>query len=316
MTEPAPIIEVCGLIHEYPGKRALHDISFAVPTGSVTALVGPNGAGKTTLLRCLAGLMAPFSGQIRVQDIDLLRSPRKCHRMMGFLPDFFGLYDNLSVAQSLRYFALAHKMDPETIPDRLMQVVRWLDLEDKLHAPVASLSRGMRQRLGIGQALIHDPKILLLDEPASGLDPAARHALARLFVELNQDGKTLLVSSHILAELQEYASHLLILENGRIRHPLIPLEPSGSEKTLCVRAIAFPPDIQTRLAALETVREARLSDSEIQIRFEGNAANQHELLKALLQMGLEVTEFYVKSQSVQEQYLKTMRETLSRKGEP
>lgn len=314
MTEPSPIIEVCGLIHEYPGKRALHDISFAVPQGSVTALVGPNGAGKTTLLKCLAGLMAPFSGQIRVQDIDLLRSPRQCHRMMGFLPDFFGLYDRLTVAQSLRYFALAHKMDPETIPDRLMRVVRWLDLEEKLHASVASLSRGMRQRLGIGQALIHDPQILLLDEPASGLDPEARHALARLFVELNQEGKTLLVSSHILAELQEYASHLLILENGRIRHPLLPLGEPAGEKTLCVRAIEIPLDIESRLAELETVKSAKLSDAELCIRFEGDARAQHGLLKALLQMGLEVTEFYARSQSVQEQYLKTMSETLSRKG--
>jgi ABC-2 type transport system ATP-binding protein len=188
------MISVENLIYEYPGHRAIDDISFTLRRGSITALVGPNGAGKTTLLKCLSALTKPFSGKIFINNLDVLKYPRESHKMMGFLPDFFGLYDNLSVYQSLSYFAMAHGAESSRIEPRVIEIVENLNLKDKLNEKVSSLSRGMRQRLGIGQAMIHDPELLLLDEPASGLDPEARYALSELFLKLNRQGKTLVVS--------------------------------------------------------------------------------------------------------------------------
>src|SRR5512142_1670256 len=210
------MIEISSLTFDYPGHRALDNVTLSVPAGSVTALVGPNGAGKTTLMRCIAGLETPLEGRISVNGMDVIEQPREVHRIMGYLSDFFGLYQDLSVARCLEYAAASQGLAEDAIPAAIERTAQRLDLADRLHQPSGSLSRGLRQRVAIGQAIIHQPKVLLLDEPASGLDPEARASLAALFRQLQADGMTLLVSSHILAELDEYSTHMLALRAGRI----------------------------------------------------------------------------------------------------
>ena len=205
------MIDVSDLVFEYPSHRALDGIGLHIARGSVTALVGPNGAGKSTLLRCLAGLEQPLSGQIRVHGIDVATQPRQVHRHLGYLSDFFGLYERLTVAQ----------------------VAQQLDLLPLLQRLPSQLSRGQRQRLAIGQAIVHQPAVLLLDEPASGLDPEARASLAQLMRQLQAQGMTLIVSSHILSELDEYCTHILALRAGRIEsHAPLQPEHHGTQQDL------------------------------------------------------------------------------------
>jgi ABC-2 type transport system ATP-binding protein len=300
------MIAVNHLIYEYPGHRAIDDISFSIRRGSITALVGPNGAGKTTLLKCLAALTKPFSGSIFINDLDILKFPRECHKLLGFLPDFFGLYDSLTVYQSLYYFASAQGVEKSDIERRIFDIVESLNLKDKLHKKVTTLSRGMRQRLGVGQAMIHNPELLLLDEPASGLDPEARHSLSELFVNLNREGKTLIVSSHILSELDQYATDMLILKNGRI----VESSPDNQqERKIRITVMGSSDNLIEILAKTEHVEEAKIEDNAVLFQFSGDEAQQHELLKSLILSNIAVKEFYVKREGVQEQYLETVGHT-------
>ncbi|HAU29317.1 MAG TPA: ABC transporter ATP-binding protein [Rhodospirillaceae bacterium] len=211
-----PIISVKDLIFDYPDKRAIKGISFELEPQSITAMVGPNGAGKTTILRNIAALDTPFSGSISIDGIDVLSNPRKAHEKIGFLQDFYGLYDLLTVADCLNYYASAHGVPCSLRKERILETARMLGLEDRLNQQAGNLSRGLRQRLAIAQAIIHRPAILLLDEPASGLDPEARIDLSRLLVSLRDSGMTILVSSHILVELEDYSTHMMIIDNGHL----------------------------------------------------------------------------------------------------
>ena len=172
------MIAVSDLVFDYPGTRALDHVTFALEEKTITALVGPNGAGKTTLLRCLAGLDTPFAGQISVGGLDVLSEPRQSHRRMGFLADSFGLYDDLSVEQCLLYSAAALGLPSAEQTKAARLAAERLALSDRYRQTVGTLSRGLRQRLAIAQTIVHRPEVLLLDEPASGLDPEARLGLA------------------------------------------------------------------------------------------------------------------------------------------
>lgn len=302
------MISVSHLNYEYSGRRALKDVSFRIPEGAVTALVGPNGAGKTTLLKCLAALTRPFSGGIEINGVDVLKHPRTCHEFMGFLPDFFGLYDALTVRQSLAYFAGAQKVPADRIASRVREVAEMVDLADRLDEKVGRLSRGMRQRLGIGQAMIHDPMVLLLDEPASGLDPGARHRLSEMFLGLKAKGKTLVVSSHILSELDQYATEMLVLrEGGLVETPPVGAVPR--RHPLCVRVSAVPENMAAVLenAPGETTL-AGIDGTLITLGFSGNPADQHPLLAHLIRSGVPVTEFFMKREGLQERYLERVTE--------
>lgn len=210
------MISVKNLTFDYPGKRALHHLSFDIEPGTITAVLGPNGAGKSTLFRCLAALETPSSGQIQVNKLDVLEYPREAHAQMGYLPDFYGLYDSLTVSQCLAYQAMVQNIKPNEQASKILRTAQRMQIEDQLSQEAGSLSRGQRQRLAIAQAIIHHPKVLLLDEPASGLDPEARRHLSQLLVLLSQEGITILISSHILAELQDYCSHMLIIREGHL----------------------------------------------------------------------------------------------------
>jgi ABC-2 type transport system ATP-binding protein len=306
------MITVEHLTYEYPETRALDDVSFSIQKGTITALVGPNGAGKTTLLQCLAALVEPLHGRILIDGTEILRTPYKVQSMLGYLPDFFGLYERLSVQQALRYFAMAQNVKKTTITARIEVVLSQLDLIEKANAKIESLSRGMRQRLAIGQAMIHDPRILLLDEPASGLDPAARNRLAELFLALNAEGKTLIVSSHILAELDQYANNLLILKNGR----LVDQDIAEAETTrkIHIELLAADARLETFLSQTPSAQhfdmavndKAEADPCHVVIDFSGSDKDQQALLEQIIGQGIKVKAFYPQKTSVQSQYLEIM----------
>src|SRR6201996_2016311 len=210
------MIEVDNLVYEYPNARALKGVSLVVPDQTIPALVGPNGAGKAPLLRCLAALEYPYSGRVLINGLDTTHSPREIHAAMGYLPDFYGLYDELSVRRCLTYAARSHGIAESATPTAVAKAAMRVGLSDRIDARAGELSRGLRQRLGIGQAIVHRPSVLLLDEPAAGLDPQARRDLSALLLSLRDGGMTLVVSSHILAELEDYCDRMVIVDRGHI----------------------------------------------------------------------------------------------------
>lgn len=260
------MIEISQLVFEYPGHRALDGVSLRIAAGSVTALVGPNGAGKSTLMRCIAGLEQPLSGQIRVQGIAVQEQPREVHRHLGYLSDFYGLYDRLRVERCLQYSALAMGVAADRVDARVRQVAAQLGLSELLQRYPTELSRGQRQRVAIGQAIVHQPGVLLLDEPASGLDPEARSSLSQLFRQLQAQGMTLVVSSHILSELDEYCTHILAIRGGRIEshealHAAAPVD-SASAAAQALYALEIAP---SGAGAEPRLRQA-LQDSGVQVQ--------------------------------------------------
>lgn len=299
------IINVDKLVFEYPGKLALDNVSFTIPEHSITALVGPNGAGKTTLMRCLAALESPLSGHISLSDVDVLEHPRECHRHIGYLSDFFGLYDELTVDQCLRFVAACHDMHP--IDGAIDRAIEQLHLQDYRHARAGSLSRGYRQRLGIAQAVIHEPKVLILDEPASGLDPEARSELADLMLSLQKTGVTILVSSHILSELSEYSSHMLILEDGRIVDNSPIAENASQSIRLRIVLAKESAKLGTELEQLADFKLVFSSETEAHGDLDGDEIEAAALLQGLINKGLAVCEFEVLRPDMQQVYLERVR---------
>ncbi len=301
------MIRVENLVFDYPGVRALDCVSFTVAPGSITALVGPNGAGKTTLLRCLSALDVPLSGHALIDGVDVQDEPRACHARVGYLSDFYGLYQSLTVRQCLTHVALSQRLTTTDAKAAVVRTAAQIGLHDKLDVRAGELSRGQRQRVAIGQAIIHRPKVVLLDEPASGLDPEARHALAQLFLSLRDQGMTLLVSSHILAELEEYSTAMLVLRQGRIvDHAQIQ---ARHHRTRLRIRLAVPAPASFEWASLPGFDVLEIAPLEITGVFEGDEARRHELLKELLAVGLMVYGFDEERVNLQDAYLATVRNT-------
>ncbi|ARU54261.1 phosphonate-transporting ATPase [Oleiphilus messinensis] len=306
-------IRVSDLVFDYPDKRALYDVSFAIPENSITALVGPNGAGKTTLLRCLAALETPVSGSVHLGELAVLDSPREAHRRLGYLSDFFGLYEELTVAQCLQFVAASYKLD--NAAQAIEQVVTELGLQSYYGTRAGALSRGWRQRLGIAQAIVHQPEFLLLDEPASGLDPEARHELAELLTRLRANGMTILVSSHILAELEAYSTHMLVLEQGRI----LGLKAIGDQ------TVNGEQKINARLLRIQILPGettdsfqhcfehpgfllSKQTDDELFGSFTGSEQEQHRFLQGLIEAGVPIMQFHVLDRDMQNVYLDMLKQ--------
>ncbi len=211
------IISFDSVDKRYGDTVALNQISLGIPDGSITGLIGPNGAGKTTSMLIMSTLLDRDGGKVDVAGHDPKTDPRAVRRELGYMPDFFGFYENLTAAEYLDFFASAHGIKPSSRPAVTADLLALVDLEGKANADVNGLSRGMKQRLSLARALIHDPQILVLDEPASGLDPRARVHLRELISELARLGKTVIISSHILAELEGICTHLAIIDGGEVR---------------------------------------------------------------------------------------------------
>lgn len=307
------IIEVSNLTFDYPGFRALERVSLSIAPGTVTALVGPNGAGKTTLLRCIAALETPLSGTVHVAGLDVYESPREVHRLMGYLSDNFGLYSDLTVAQGLEYAAASQGLAHASVAEAVRSTARRLGLSDKLNNLASALSRGQRQRLAIGQAIIHAPQVLLLDEPASGLDPEARSSLAQVFKALQAQGMSLLVSSHILAELDEYSTHMLALSQGRVleHRALSHVTPPGGEgaapeRLLRLEFLAPAESIAPWLGQQAHVRMGRVEGHGLEIAFNGPLSAQAALVAACVAAGHSLTSIAPITENLQQSYLKSL----------
>lgn len=304
------MISVENLAFDYPGKRVLKNLSFHIPPNQITALVGPNGAGKTTLMRCLAALQRPHEGKITIGGIDILEHPREHHLRLGYLSDFYGMFDQLTVWQSLLYAGASRGLDGDELAQRAETVAHELDLMDFLLNKCKQLSRGQRQRTGIAQAIINKPSFLLLDEPASGLDPEARIALSELLIRLRtEQGMSILVSSHILSELEDYSTEMLVMHAGEIvEHvTMIVDKEADPSRRLLVRLAYTVEGIEDWLVTLPGIDRVVAVGEEVQLSFTGDRIEQAGFLKAMVVEGAPVISLEEVKQDMQAEYLKTVK---------
>ncbi len=210
------VLEAKSIRKEFGTVVAVNDASFTLGQGQVLGLIGPNGAGKTTLLRILATVLRPTSGSVQIWGYDLAKQYLDIRKHVGYLPDFFNLYNDLTLRECLEFFAKAYKVENALIPQRVAEILKYVELESKRDDFIRHLSRGMVQRMGVAALLVHDPDVFLLDEPASGLDPKARIQLRKVLTKLSSEGKTIMISSHILTELSGFCSHIALMNEGNI----------------------------------------------------------------------------------------------------
>ena len=305
-----PIVEVRNLVFDYPTSRALFGVSFMVEAGSITALVGPNGAGKTTLMRCLAALETPFSGSVLIEGMDVEIDPREAHSRMGFLQDFFGLYDELTVRQCLAYHSAAHGVAADEREAGILRCAERLGIADRIDQKAGTLSRGLRQRLAVAQTIIHHPRLLLLDEPASGLDPEARQELSRLLLTLRDEGITLIVSSHILAELEDYSTHMMIMRDGRVtEHSAIgEIETASAQRMRIVLAKSHR-GLKGVLEKAEGVADISVEGTVATFAYSRDEAARAALLRSLVEAGLAVSAFHPEQRSMQDVYMDRVQQS-------
>lgn len=297
------MIEVKNVVYDYPTQRALHGVSFTVEPGAVLAMVGPNGAGKTTLLRCMAALDNPTEGTIAIAGLDTRNDPRGVHAAIGYLPDFFGLYEELSVRRALTYAARSRGVSVADTEKAVEEAAARVQLSDRMDARAGELSRGLKQRLAIGQTIVHGPRVLLLDEPAAGLDPEARRALSELILRLSADGMTIVVSSHILAELEDYSTRMLMIRDGKVAGGGVVAAGAGVRDGLRVEATFTDPpaDLEAKIAALGLVIERRDGDTAIITAAEGE--DDSAVLAKLIGAGLKVRAFAPVTRTLEDAYL-------------
>ena len=301
------MIEVAGVVYDYPTARALHGVSFTVEPGTVLALVGPNGAGKSTLMRCVAALDSPTEGTIRVADLDVEADPREVHRAIGYLPDFFGLYDELTVRRALIYAARSRGVAAAQAGEAAEAAAARVQLTDRLESRAGELSRGLRQRLAIAQTLVHRPRVLLLDEPAAGLDPEARRSLSDLILALARGGMTIVVSSHILAELEDYSTQMLMIRDGRVAGGGV-VEAGGGALAAAKVEVVFadpPSDLAERLERIGVAVAGLRGDSAVLVPTEGE--DEAALLGRLIAAGLKVKSFQPAKTTLEDAYLAEVR---------
>ena len=267
-----PAVHTRGLTKRYGDVVAVDQLDLDVAAGSVFGLIGPNGAGKTTTFAMLASLLAPSSGEVRVLGIDPRKDPYALRPRLGYVPDVLGLYDNTRVDEYLRFFASAYDLPRKQWAAEIGRVLELAELTDRRRSMVNTLSRGMKQRLSLGRALLHDPDLLILDEPASGLDPRARVQLRQLLDRLRTQGKTIVISSHILAELEDLCDEVAILQRGRLL------------------ADGPPRQILEQLGGNRVIR-VRLQGGGTRTLTVSGEEHQRDLLKRLVEEGLPVVEF-------------------------
>ena len=305
------MIKVSNLAQDFTDVRALDNVSFEVGEGSVVALIGPNGSGKTTLMRCISTLQEIQEGTIYINEVDIKEEPRRIHQMVGYLADNFGLYDDLTVRECLSYPAHSRLLEIEDAIEVVVDCAKEVGVYDFIDREVNTLSRGMRQRVGIAQAIIHSPKLLILDEPASGLDPEARIDLSNLILRLRERGMTIFVSSHILAELEDYSTEMLIIKKGKIvEHTKLISEKKDVSTTTTLKLVleeAFE-ELSFLLNDLsENVKTIQTEGLEVTLSLDESELKQHELLRFLMNNNVPVRELSSVKRNLQEEYLKTIQ---------
>jgi ABC-2 type transport system ATP-binding protein len=304
------IVQTHGLVKRYDRTLAVAGLDLAVEPGEIFGLVGPNGAGKTTTLRMLATLLRPSAGRAEIDGWSVTRNPDEVRRVIGFMPDVFGVYDDMKVWEYLDFFARCYGLPAAGRRRMIADLLELVDLGDRRDDYVQTLSRGMEQRLCLAHALVHDPKVLLLDEPASGLDPRARVELRELLRELRSLGKTILISSHILPELEELCTSVAIVDRGLVL--------AQGRVADIERRLRFGAVLRVRLLlegeALEAARDrfaadadvasaSILEDGTIELGFRGDDAAVARLLAESVAAGLPIVNFARAASDLEELFL-------------
>jgi ABC-2 type transport system ATP-binding protein len=308
------VIEIVNLCKSYGKVDALVDLNLKIKKGEVFGFIGPNGAGKTTTIKILATLTAPSSGEAYVSGYDVTEEPYKVRGLIGYMPDFFGMYDSLKVWEYLDFFASSYRMPHAERKDAIENVLSLTRLEEKAEGFVAGLSRGMRQRLCLAKTLLHDPELLILDEPASGLDPRARVEIKELLRGLKDAGKTIFVSSHILPELSDICTTFGIIEKGNL---LL----SGSKEKI-MEAIRGVRSIKTKVLS-DTKKAASLIESEkgvgsikidgkeVQFEFNGSDLELARVFENLVTEGVLIVGFSELETNLEDVFMKITRGELA-----
>ena len=303
------MIELVHLRKEYDDVLAVDDLTLTIPQGEIFGLIGPNGAGKTTTIRMASGLLRPTLGQALIAGVDVAQEPERAQQYIGYLADFFAVYEDLKVWEYLDYFAHAYKLPESEIPARITEVIAQVNLEVKRDALIRGLSRGMKQRLGIARAIIHRPKVMLLDEPASGLDPKARLELRNLLRSLRDQGATILISSHILTELEGFCTSIGIMERGRLVRSgsIEEVTAAAASSTRLVR-LSWAGDslavVEEKLRNDPRVSEVDLAAGGGSFHFGGPEPDLAPVLASLVAANVKVTSFGEIKQTVEEIYMK------------
>ncbi len=302
------MIKVEELRKTYGKFEALRGVSFEIGEGSIFGFVGPNGAGKTTTLKILATLLLPTGGTAYIDGIEVAKYPKKVRELIGYMPDFFGVYDRLKVTEYLDFYASCYKIPAARRTATIADLLELVDLTGKADAYVDSLSRGMKQRLCLARCLVHDPKVLILDEPASGLDPRARVEMRELLRELQRMGKSIIVSSHILPELAELCTEVGIIEAGEFMA-------YGSVDSITAR-LSQERVIQIGVAGehgdvLKLLQEnpfvkavSETADGILQVSYAGDQEEQQKLLRQLVLDGVPLLSFAETSNTLEDLFMR------------
>ncbi len=307
MSDKEIVVETVKLRKEYKGVVAVDDLDLQLEQGDIFGLIGPNGAGKTTIIKMLATLLKPSSGSAYIYGYDVLRSSEKVRGIIGYMPDFFGVYDDLKVWEYLSFFAAAYKIPKRRRAGLIEDVLELTDLVIKRDSYIRSLSRGMRQRLCLAKTLIHDPEVLLLDEPASGLDPKARLEIREMLKELGNMGKTILVSSNILPELANFCNKIGMIEKGKllVSSDVDSLLSQLSEGTaLEIRIHDGAGRAKSILEQLPDVEGIDVKGDILKIRYTGKSEDIHNILTELVKEQIQVSSFHETALDLEDAFLK------------
>jgi ABC-2 type transport system ATP-binding protein len=301
------MIDIRNLRKEYKGTVALDNLTLEIPKGEVFGLIGPNGAGKTTLIRILATLLEPTYGRVWIDGIDVLADPLRVHPVIGYMSDFFALYENMLVWEYLDHFARCYRIPTKSRTRLIDEVLQLVSLDVKRNELIRGLSRGMKQRLCFAKTLLHEPKVLLLDEPASGLDPAGRLEFRELVKQLYAMGRTVLISSHILTEMAEFCTSIAIMEegrvltSGRVSEILARLQPAVK---LEIEPLGSSKELGEWLRKVPSIEQIQTGDRMVSCRWMGAREELPLLHRQLVQAGIDLISFAVKTDNLEDLYMR------------
>jgi ABC-2 type transport system ATP-binding protein len=305
------MISVEALSKVYGHRTALDAVSFEVPKGEIFGFVGPNGAGKTTTLRILAALLEPTTGRAFVDGADVTLHPDRVHERLGYMPDFFGVYDQLTASEYLDFYAACYRQPKSRRMKVAADLLALVGLSDRKDQAVDTLSRGLKQRLCLARALVHDPAVLLLDEPASGLDPRARVEMREILKELQKMGKTILISSHILPELTDLCTMVGIIDQGRMRatgpvQEVIRQLTSG--RRLRITVLGRKEEAVAVLKPLPAIHSVAMVNGAIEAEYEGDDTTAAGILQTLTAAGIKVSAFSQLEGGLEDAFMKATSE--------
>lgn len=303
------LLRVEALTVRFGAMNAVNEVSFALRAGQTVGLIGPNGSGKTTLLRTIATLQPPTAGWVAIHGERARPGSEDAARHIGFTPDVPPLYEGMTVRGFLEFIAAGYGLMAEETPTLIDFWLEKVWLTEKAGAKIRSLSRGMKQRVGVARTLLPNPNVILLDEPASGLDPAGRVQFRRLLTDLREQGKALILSSHLLADMPEYCTHIAIMSKGRlVKFGTVAEVSAGSDDGRCryTLELAEPfAGLERDLAAKEGVGELEAGRTRLTFLYDANRAAAAELLRELVKKGVAISGFVAHAPGLEEAYLRS-----------